>query len=49
VLLVIAVLAAVVAAIVLLTTNAGQNTHLIKETVPDTVKSIKDFINSHTQ
>jgi serine/threonine protein kinase len=49
VLLVIAILAAVVAAIVLLTTNAGQNTHLIKDTVPDTVKSIKDFINSHTQ
>ena len=48
-LLVIAILAAVVAAIVLLTTNAGQNTHLIKETVPDTFKSIKDFINSHTQ
>jgi serine/threonine-protein kinase len=49
VLLVIAILAAVIAAIVLLTTNAGQNTHLIKDTVPDTIRSIKDFINSHSQ
>jgi hypothetical protein len=44
---VIALLAGVVAAIVLLTTNAGQNTDLIKDTVPDTVKAIRDFVNSH--
>ncbi len=49
VLLVIAALAAVVAAVVLLTTNAGQNTDLVKDTIPDTVKAVKDFINSHTQ
>jgi hypothetical protein len=46
---VIAILAAVVAGIVLLTTNAGQNTHLIKDTVPETVRAVKDFISSHTQ
>jgi serine/threonine-protein kinase len=49
VLLVIAILAGVVAGIVLLTTNAGQNTDLIKQTIPDTVKTVKEFINSHTQ
>jgi serine/threonine-protein kinase len=49
ILLVIAILAAVVAGIVLLTTNAGQNTHLIKDTVPETVRAVKDFISSHTQ
>ena len=45
----IAILAAVVAGIVLLTTNAGQNTELIKHTIPDQIKPLKDFINSHTQ
>jgi serine/threonine protein kinase len=49
VLLVIAILAGVVAGIVLLTTNAGQNTDLIKQTIPDTVKTVKEFINNHTQ
>jgi hypothetical protein len=48
VLLVIAVLAALVAAIVLLTTNAGQNTNLVKHDIPDQIQSLKDFINSHT-
>jgi serine/threonine-protein kinase len=48
VLLVIAILAAAVAGVVLLTTNAGQNTDLIKDTVPETVKAVRDFINSHT-
>jgi hypothetical protein len=46
---VIAILAAVVAGIVLLTTNAGQNTDLVKHDIPDQIQSIKDFINSHTQ
>ena len=45
----IAILAAVIAAIVLLTTNAGQNTDLIKHTSPDQMQSIQDFIDSHTQ
>jgi serine/threonine-protein kinase len=47
--LVIAILAAVVAGIVLLTTNAGQNTDLIKHTIPDQINQLKDFIHSHTQ
>jgi eukaryotic-like serine/threonine-protein kinase len=47
--LVIAILAAAVAAIVLLTTNAGQNTHLIKDTVPQTVNAVREFINAHAQ
>ena len=45
----IALLAAVIAAIVLLTTDAGQNTNLVKETVRDQVRAIKDFIDSNTQ
>jgi eukaryotic-like serine/threonine-protein kinase len=49
VLLVIAILAALVAGIVLLTTNAGQNTDLIKHTIPDQINQLKDFINAHTQ
>ncbi len=49
ILLVIAILAAVVAGIVLLTTNAGQNTELIKHTIPDQVDQLKQFINDHTQ
>jgi serine/threonine-protein kinase len=48
VLLVIGVLAGVVAAIVLLTTNAGQNTDLVKHDIPNQIQSLKDFINSHT-
>ena len=50
--LVILVLAAVIATIVLLTTNAGQNTNIgqfIKHNVPDQVKSLFDFISSHAQ
>jgi eukaryotic-like serine/threonine-protein kinase len=52
ILLVIALLAAVIAGVVLLTTNAGQNSsggQLIKNTVNDQVQSLEDFINSHTQ
>jgi hypothetical protein len=51
-LLVIAILAAIIAAIVLVTTNAGQNTgpgELIKNEIHDQINSIKDFIQSHTQ
>jgi serine/threonine-protein kinase len=47
ILLVIAILAAVVAGVVLLTTNAGQNTELIKHTLPEQLRSIRDFIDSH--
>ena len=47
--LVIALLAAVIAAVVLLTTDAGQNTDLIKDTFPEQIQAIEDFINSHTQ
>jgi serine/threonine protein kinase len=47
ILLVIAILAAAVAGVVLLTTNAGQNTDLIKHTIPEQLQSIRDFINSH--
>ena len=47
--LVIALLAAVIAAVVLLTTNAGQNTDLVKDNVPDQIRSIQDFLNSHVQ
>ena len=50
--LLILVLAGIIAAIVLLTTNAGQNTDItqfIKHNVPDQVKSLIDFIKSHTQ
>ena len=39
ILLVIAVLAAVIAGVVLLTTNAGQNTDLIKHTIPDQIQA----------
>ena len=49
ILLVIAILAGVVAGIVLLTTNAGQNTELIKHTIPDQIDQLKQFINDHTQ
>jgi eukaryotic-like serine/threonine-protein kinase len=52
ILLVICLLAAVIAGIVLLTTNAGQNSsaaELIKNTVNDQVQALQDFIRSHTQ
>ena len=50
--LVILVLAAIIATIVLLTTNAGQSTNIsqfIKHNVPDQINSLIDFIKSHTQ
>jgi eukaryotic-like serine/threonine-protein kinase len=50
--LLVLVLAAIIAAIVLLVTNAGQNTDVsqfIKHNVPDQLKSLIDFIRSHTQ
>jgi len=49
ILLVRALLAAVIAAVVLLTTNAGQNTDLVKQTIPDQLQSLEDFINAHRQ
>jgi len=49
IILVIALLAGVIAAVVLLTTNAGQNTDLVKHSIPDQIQSLKDFINTHTQ
>ncbi len=52
ILLVIALLAAVIAGVVLLITDAGQNTQsseLIKDTVNDQIQTLEDFINSHTQ
>jgi eukaryotic-like serine/threonine-protein kinase len=50
--LVILILAAIIATIVLVTTNAGQNTgpgELIKNEIQDQINTIKDFISSHTQ
>ena len=50
--LVILILAAIIAAIVLVTTNAGQNTgpgELIKNEINDQINTIKDWIQSHTQ
>jgi serine/threonine-protein kinase len=52
ILLVIALLAAVIAGVVLLTTDAGQNTQsgeLIKDTVNDQIQTLEDFLDSHTQ
>ena len=49
ILLVIALLAAVIAAVVLLTTDAGQNTDLVKHDIPDQIRSLQNFLNSHTQ
>jgi serine/threonine-protein kinase len=52
ILLVIALLAAVIAGVVLLTTDAGQNTQsgeLIKDTVSDQIQALEDFLDSHTQ
>ena len=46
----IALLAAVIAAVVLLTTDAGQNTDLIKDTsATRSSRSINDFLDSNTQ
>jgi len=45
-------LAAIIAAIVLVTTNAGQNTgpgELIRNEIRDQAEAIRDFIQSHTQ
>ncbi|MFL5891133.1 MAG: protein kinase domain-containing protein [Solirubrobacterales bacterium] len=50
--LVILILAAIIATIVLVTTNAGQNTgpgELIKNEIQDQITTIKDWISSHTQ
>ena len=47
--LVIALLAAVIAAVVLLTTDAGQNTDLIKDTVREQLQVLEDLISSNTQ
>jgi hypothetical protein len=47
--LVIALLAAVIAAIVLLTTDAGQNTDLVRDNVSDQLQAIEDFLSSNTQ
>jgi eukaryotic-like serine/threonine-protein kinase len=50
--LVILVLAGIIAAVVLVTTNAGQNTgpgELIKNEIHDQIQSIEDFIRDHTQ
>jgi eukaryotic-like serine/threonine-protein kinase len=50
--LVILILATIIAAIVLVTTNAGQNTgpgELIKNEINDQINTIKDWIQSHTQ
>jgi eukaryotic-like serine/threonine-protein kinase len=50
--LVILILAAIIATIVLVTTNAGQNTgpgELIKNEIHDQITTIKDWISSHTQ
>jgi serine/threonine-protein kinase len=49
ILLVIAILAAVVAGVVLLTTNAGQNTDLVKDTIPEQIDRLKEIINSVSQ
>jgi eukaryotic-like serine/threonine-protein kinase len=49
---VVLVLAGIIAAAVLLLTNAGQSTDIsqfIKQNVPDQVKSLFDFIHAHTQ
>jgi eukaryotic-like serine/threonine-protein kinase len=52
IMLVIGLLAAVIAGVVLLTTDAGQNSsggELIKDTVTDQIQTLEDFIDSHTQ
>ena len=47
--LVIALLAAVIAAVVLLTTDAGQNTDLIRDNVREQLQVLEDFSDSNTQ
>jgi serine/threonine-protein kinase len=51
-LLLVAVLAAIIVAVVLLVTNAGQSTdigELLRDTVDDQVQSLEDFIRENTQ
>jgi serine/threonine-protein kinase len=51
ILLVIAVIAAIIAGVVLLVTDAGQSTdvgQLIKDQLNDQINSLRDFINTHT-
>jgi serine/threonine-protein kinase len=50
ILLLIAILAGIIAAVVLLTTNAGQNAidDLTRGDLPDQIQAIEDFINGHT-
>ena len=51
-LLLIAILAAIIVAVVLLVTDAGQNTdigELLRDTVDDQVQSLEDFIRENTQ
>jgi len=51
-LLLIAVLAGVIAAVVLLVTNAGQNTdigELLQQEVGQQIDSLRDFIEQNTQ
>jgi hypothetical protein len=50
ILLLIAILAGIIAAVVLLTTNAGQNAidDLTRGNLPDQIQAIEDFINGHT-
>ena len=52
ILLLIAVLAAVIAGVVLLLTDAGQNTdigQMIKDNVDDQIQALEDFIHENTQ
>jgi eukaryotic-like serine/threonine-protein kinase len=50
ILLLIAILAGIIAAVVLLTTDAGQNAidDLTRGNLPDQIQAIEDFINGHT-
>jgi eukaryotic-like serine/threonine-protein kinase len=51
ILLLIAIIAAIIAGVVLLVTDAGQNTdvgELIKDELNDQINTLKDFISSHT-
>jgi hypothetical protein len=51
-LLLIAILAAIIVAVVLLVTDAGQNTdigELLRDTVDDQIQSLEDFIRENTQ
>ncbi len=51
-LLLVAVLAAIIVAVVLLVTDAGQSTdigELLRDTVDDQIQSLEDFIRENTQ